>query len=180
MIRMRIGDLVMSTLARLFSQFRLLVGDWIAASAMAATLAVIAVWKLRDAPLRSHWIKHAHMPIENAGLLMYNRSGAALRRFAINEAGRASFSRPSKYYEGCLIVAARQGIITMYGARQPRLMHEQIPADYLDGVYEARDGNFASFFDHDRIDWYEVRVSRSDARKALREFEIDEVKLRLA
>jgi hypothetical protein len=68
----------------------------------------------------------------------------------------------------------------MYGARQPGLMHEQIPADFLDGVYEAQDGNFASFFNHGRIDWFEVRVRRGDAMKALREFEIDEVKVRLA
>ncbi|MFN4183349.1 MAG: hypothetical protein ACK4M6_01070 [Hyphomonas sp.] len=170
----------MSTLLRLILQFLIQAYGWLAACIMTGVVAGLALRRLRDAPLRSYWIKSSHMTITSAAKLMYNKSGSHLKRFAINEAGRNSFSAPSKYYEGCLIVAARQRIVTLYGAREQGLMHEPISQEYMDGVYESRDGNFESFWGESGIEWYDVRVSRKDAIRALREFEVDEVNLRLA
>jgi len=125
------------------------------------------------------WLPQRKMPISAAAKLMYNKCGPSLRAFAVNQSNREPFETPSKYFEGALITAAREELISLFGSREPGLRSERIPPDYLDGVYQATDGHFASYFNDAHIEWFDIWLTKKDAIKAMKEFELDEIKQRL-
>lgn len=118
--------------------------------------------------------------ISEAGRLMYNKSSPELRKMALDVARLGSADmKPSDYFENALIILGRNGLAKLYGRRSPGLDYELIPEEYLEGVATIRNDNISDFFDEERVDWWEVRVARSDAIKGLREYEIDERRQRL-
>ena len=127
-----------------------------------------------------NWLPSRRLLVSEAARLMYNKSGPELREMAQTTAALGPEEmNPAHYFESALTVLGRNGVVTLYGRKSPGLIYEVIPRGYLDAVSRTYNDNFTDYYDKSKIEWWEVRVSRSDAIRGLKEYEVDERRQRL-
>lgn len=109
--------------------------------------------------------------LTNAVKLMYDEANEDLRRAARKPDPRAKISIVG-WCKAALICAARDGICTLYGRREPDLVHESIPRDELPRLWSGDNDTITGMYD-DEPKYHDVEIESVDLRRVLKHYEDD-------
>lgn len=120
------------------------------------------------------WLKGKPMPLAAATALLYSRASPALRDMAVTVTNLSDKESPAEYFTFMLTTLHENGVVTLLGRKAPDLVLEPIPRAYFDSTTGIEGGNAREMWASASVDWYDIHVSRPEALKGLKEYEIDE------
>ena len=78
----------------------------------------------------------------------------------------------TEWCKAAIICSARDGIGTLYGRREPELVHEPIPKNELPRLWSGDNDTITGMYD-DEPKYFDVEIERTDAMRVLKHYEDD-------